>query len=101
MVFYPVAKKSEIPLGEAKVIELGERQIALFNLKSAYYAIDNICPHSAGPLAMGAVEDKLVYCPWHGWPFNLEDGQSPTIPSACVETFKVKIEGDEIFIEIN
>lgn len=57
-----------------------------------YYAIRNRCPHQGGPLCLGRLLDAAVShvpgearlkdeapmlaCPWHGWEYQLDTGQS-------------------------
>lgn len=95
-----IAKTSEVIEGEGKSVEVGDQQIALFKVKNSYHAIDNICPHQGGPLSQGCIEEGIVMCPWHGWEFDVKTGESPSMPSASVSCFPVKVEGDDILIEV-
>jgi nitrite reductase/ring-hydroxylating ferredoxin subunit len=38
-------------------------QIALFNVDSQFFALDNTCTHRGGPLADGEVSGHEVTCP--------------------------------------
>ncbi|HXG67785.1 MAG TPA: non-heme iron oxygenase ferredoxin subunit [Blastocatellia bacterium] len=100
--FVKVANKSDIPPGEGVVVEVNGRPIAVFNVNGEFYALDNTCVHRGGPLGDGFVDPQnlTVQCPWHGWTFHLASGQSPVRPGACVETFEVKVEGDEVKIAL-
>lgn len=102
-MFVKVAKVSDLTSGESMCVEVAGNLIALFNLGGEYYALDNTCPHRGGPLSEGRLDEtaRTVQCPWHGWMFNCVTGVSPNIPVARVQKFDVKVEGDEILVEID
>ena len=93
-----VASKSEIAPGTGKKVEVDGKEIAVFNIDGNFFAIDEMCPHRGGPLSEGSVEDGVVTCPWHGWEFNVKDGTTPVNPSAKLNCYQVKIEGDDILV---
>ncbi|MFD1600022.1 Rieske (2Fe-2S) protein [Halobellus rarus] len=94
-----VASVGEIEAGEASVVDVDGEQIALFHVNDAYFALSNVCPHQGGPLGQGRVEDECVYCPWHGWQFDVESGEhvqgDDTVP-----TYEVVVEDDEIHVRV-
>lgn len=99
--FVKVATKSEIADQSAKSVEIGDRQIALFNLGDRIYAIDDTCPHNGGPLSEGSVEGEEVECPWHGSRFNIKTGEVTAQPALeNVATYNVRVSGDDIEIEL-
>ena len=98
--FQKVAKMNEIPNGSGKVIEVSGREVALFNCDGKFYAIDNICVHQGGPLGEGYLEGTVVTCPWHGWQYDVTSGVNPVESSIRTSTFQVKVEGEDILIEV-
>ncbi len=38
------------------------------------HAISDTCSHVGGPLHEGAIEDKVVVCPWHASRFDIRTG---------------------------
>jgi NAD(P)H-dependent nitrite reductase small subunit len=96
--FVPVATLDEMPPGSRKMVVLGSREIALFNVAGAFYAIENTCPHQGGPLVEGWLEDTIVTCPWHAWCFDLRDGKMTLGDFATVDAFEVQIEGEVVSI---
>jgi nitrite reductase [NAD(P)H] small subunit len=72
-----------IPPREGRAVSLAGREIAIFNLGPStdlgagdrFLAVDNRCPHKAGPLADGIVTGASVVCPLHTWKISLEDGR--------------------------
>jgi nitrite reductase (NADH) small subunit len=72
-----------IPPREGRAVSLAGREIAIFNLGPStelgagnrFLAVDNQCPHKAGPLADGIVTGMSVVCPLHTWKISLVDGR--------------------------
>ncbi|MCC2316075.1 nitrite reductase (NAD(P)H) small subunit [Cellulomonas sp. zg-B12] len=65
----------EIPLGEGRAYAVGDRQVAVFRLRSgALRALDAVCPHRGGPLADGQIDADVVVCPLHAHVFDLRSG---------------------------
>ena len=83
-------------------MKVDDREIAIFNLGDRFLAIDNHCPHQGGPLADGIVSGSTVVCPLHAWKIDLAGGgvQRPTDMTACVETFRTRVEGGVIMVEV-
>lgn len=99
--FIKVARLGEIAVGQAKLIEMGGREIALFNVGGAIHAIDNSCTHVGGPLCEGELEGAEVTCPWHGAVFDVTTGAALGPPaSSPVSRYNVRIEGSDIEVEI-
>lgn len=98
--FVRVASAKDIPKGEGRMFEVGDRQIAVFNCKGTFYAIDNLCEHQGGPLAEGELEGTSVTCPWHGWVYDVTSGASEDDPDTCVARFEVKLEGDDLLVAV-
>jgi nitrite reductase (NADH) small subunit len=98
--FVRVAKVSEVPSEKGKVVRVEGKEVALFNAGGSIYAIDNVCPHEGGPLGDGVVRDGVVTCPWHLWKFDVRNGgmKGSSIKVGC---FPVKVEGDEVLLDVS
>lgn len=109
MARHVVAPAEELPAGARKLVEIGGRRIAIFNVGGALYAILDRCPHQGGSLYRGALTGlvessepgeyrysrpgEIVRCPWHGWEYDLATGQSWCDPRRMrVKTYEVEIE---------
>jgi nitrite reductase (NADH) small subunit len=95
-----VAQTQDIPPGEAKVYYVRGREIAVFNIKGRFYAVDNLCPHQGGPLVAGEVKEEVVTCPWHKWQFHLPTGLSPVNSSVSARIYPVELVNDEVRIRM-
>jgi nitrite reductase/ring-hydroxylating ferredoxin subunit len=98
--FVKLAVLEELPVGAAKEVEVEGRVIALFNVDGQISAIDGICPHQGGPLADGPLEGTTVVCPWHGWQFDVRTGKSPLGPKIKQTVYEVKVEGQDVLVEV-
>jgi nitrite reductase (NADH) small subunit/3-phenylpropionate/trans-cinnamate dioxygenase ferredoxin subunit len=96
--FHRVAKVSEIPSQSGKTVSAGEREVAVFNLNGAFYAMDDFCPHRGASLGAGFLEGEKVFCPWHCFDFHLKTGACEIAPGLRVQTYEVKVEGEEVFV---
>jgi nitrite reductase (NADH) small subunit/3-phenylpropionate/trans-cinnamate dioxygenase ferredoxin subunit len=95
--FVTVAKVGDIPEGEGRSFQVGDRLVALFQQQGKYFAIDDLCPHMGASLGAGYLDETgVVTCPWHAWRFCVANGKWADNPRLGVDTFEVRILGDEI-----
>ncbi len=111
--FVTVATVGDIPEGEGRTVQLGNRPVAIFLYQGNYMAIDDLCPHQGASLGAGSIdchdetedetdcneaprEGPTVSCPWHAWRFRLSDGKWADNPRLGVETFETRVVGEAI-----
>jgi nitrite reductase/ring-hydroxylating ferredoxin subunit len=69
----------DLPEGSCKTIELsGGHELALYHVNGEFYASENFCPHKGAPLAAGTLCDHVIECEWHGWQFDVRNGECLT-----------------------
>jgi nitrite reductase/ring-hydroxylating ferredoxin subunit len=93
--------KDEMAEGEGRMVDIDGRRIALFKVGGEYHAVENTCPHRGGPLGEGTLEGTVVTCPWHGRRFDLVTGASPSHPELSIETYHLKMELNDILVELD
>lgn len=96
-----VCSMADCPPGAARELVAGDRIIALFHVENRFFALDGICPHQGGPLGKGQLCGCVVTCPWHGWQFDVTSGQHQSIPSLGQPSLPVKVEGDDVFVDLD
>jgi 3-phenylpropionate/trans-cinnamate dioxygenase ferredoxin subunit len=97
-----VAKIDDVPVGKIKVVETGERRIALCNYGGKIYAIADECTHDRGPLDQGELIGGEVECPRHGARFDIATGRATRLPAVRpVKTYPVTVNGGSIAVEID
>jgi len=94
-----VASTDDLDDGESAVVSAGDAEVALFNVEGDFHALKNVCPHQGGPLGKGRVEDACVYCPWHGWQFDVTTGEHVQ-SDAAAERYEVVVDGDDVYVRL-
>jgi 3-phenylpropionate/trans-cinnamate dioxygenase ferredoxin subunit len=137
MARHVVCAVKDLPSGQRRVLSVRGREIVVFNHGGEFFALLNKCPHEGGRLGcgklVGLVESnepgtyrysrrgEFLKCPWHGWEFDIRNGQSWCDPSKIktrtypvvveagtelakgpyvLEKFDVSIEQDYVVIEV-
>jgi len=102
-----VGTTDDFPIDGGATIKYGQSQIAIFNCttRGEWYATQNMCPHKkAFVLARGMIGDAngvpKVACPLHKKTFSLESGESLSDPEYKIDTFPVRIEGNDVYLEL-
>ena len=95
-----VAASEDVPVGQGRVVEAGGKDLALFNIDGAFYAIDNACVHRGGPLGEGDLEGTIVLCPWHAWRWDVTTGANANNPAVKMACFPVTVEDGVVFVEL-
>jgi nitrite reductase/ring-hydroxylating ferredoxin subunit len=99
-----VAACADIPEGEIRQVQLGERQIALYHLPGGEFrATDDLCTHGQAFLSEGWLTDEgHVECPLHGGCFDTRTGEPTMAPCEIpIRTYEVRIDGEDIFLVEN
>ena len=100
--YVPVAKTDQIPKGKVIVVEPDGHRIALCNVDGQFYAIDDVCTHDGGSLDQGELDGASIECPRHGGRFDVRTGHVVALPPVRpVGTYPVRVEGDNIAVEID
>ncbi|HUQ93383.1 MAG TPA: Rieske (2Fe-2S) protein [Bryobacteraceae bacterium] len=100
MAFQPVCTVSQLPPGTLVDVTINDKQLAICNIEGTIHAMDGICPHRNGPLGQGALHGTMVVCPWHAWEFDCTTGRHDYNPSLRLETYAVKVAGDDILVDL-
>jgi nitrite reductase (NADH) small subunit len=100
MAFTRICKITDLKAGCAKGVEINGNSVALFNIDGSYHAINDICGHRGGPLSEGELDGTTVICPWHGWRYNVTNGENELLPALPTEKYQLKVEDDDILIDL-
>lgn len=90
---------SEIPENRAKMLIVNGQNIALFKYDGKLSAVHNLCKHQNGPLSEGKIIDGCITCPWHGYQYLPENGQSPPPFEEKVSTYDVRVQGTKVYVD--
>jgi Fe-S cluster biogenesis protein NfuA/nitrite reductase/ring-hydroxylating ferredoxin subunit len=60
----------------------------------------NACTHLGSPLERSKVENGIITCSSHGFQYNLETGECLTAPDVPLQSYPVRIKGDNVFVKM-
>ena len=101
MSYLKVTKTSEVKEGKGSLFRLKNRTFAIYKINGKFMAIDDICNHKGFSLCSGTLmEGGIVSCSGHGWRYKISSGENLTLPGLDLEVYKLKIEGEDILIDI-
>jgi nitrite reductase (NADH) small subunit len=114
-----VGDVSEFPEGSHKVVNVGRREIGVFNIRGKFYGLPNVCPHQTGPLCEGKAttgtlvarkeddwkfrwdyEGEIVACPWHGLEYHVPTGRCLAFPNIKVRRYEVVTEEGKVKVRL-
>jgi len=95
-----VARVDQVPVGRGWPVTVNGKELALFNVNGTVYAMDDTCLHQGLSLAMGELDGPIVTCRGHGWRYDVRTGNTTHVLDYGVETYPVKIEGDDIMVSL-
>jgi nitrite reductase/ring-hydroxylating ferredoxin subunit len=114
-----VAKSSEFPDGERRIVFVGDNEIGVFRHEGEFYAYSNFCLHQGGPacegLTIAKVEERIMpdktsrgmyfsdtdmhfVCPWHGMEYNMKTGTCVSDPKLKLKRYQILQKGDEVYV---
>lgn len=103
--FVKIGNVSEFPEGKMKKVTVKGKDLLVANINGEIYSIDDICTHAECSLADGFLRGDVVTCPCHLAQFNVKTGKKVANPAtgqniADEPAFKVKVEKNEVFVEV-
>ena len=97
-----VCSVNDLKAGDAYPKAVQGKSLALFlHGDGRIFAIDAVCPHAAGPLEEGKMDNCEVICPLHDYRFDLATGRCSTDPEFTVKTYPVVVEENQVWVEIH
>jgi nitrite reductase/ring-hydroxylating ferredoxin subunit len=101
---------------EADGVELG-----LFKVRGRLHAYENRCRHQGGPVCTGEVigrweavlrsdgtiagegfvdDEVRVACPWHGWEYDLENGECTADRRFRLRSFPIRVRDGDVYVRV-
>jgi sulfoxide reductase heme-binding subunit YedZ len=96
--FAYVCNVSDIEDSRAKIFCIDKERIAVYRHENKLFAVHNVCKHQGGPLGEGKIIDGCITCPWHGYQYLPQNGQSPPPFQEKVSTYDVKVIEDKVWL---
>ena len=99
--WHPVADADDIAPEEPIKVQIGDEEIALYNVGGEIHATSNICTHAFASMVDGFQEDDVIECPLHGGRFEIKSGKALCAPvTQDLQTFEVKVEDGKVYVKV-
>ena len=96
-----VGQVEEIPRMGARVVQLGDGNIAVFRTAAdEFFALQDQCPHRGGPLSQGIVHGRKVACPLHDWKIHLDSGLAVAPDEGCAASYPVRVKDGRVYLSL-
>ncbi|WP_271600876.1 MULTISPECIES: non-heme iron oxygenase ferredoxin subunit [unclassified Bradyrhizobium] len=101
MAWQQVTTRDKVSPETPFAFTIGERNFALYQVASTYYALDNVCPHAFALMSDGFVEGDTVECPLHGALFHIPSGRCLGPPAdADLRSYPVRLDDEQILVDV-
>jgi nitrite reductase/ring-hydroxylating ferredoxin subunit len=113
---HAVVSEGSIDVGERLITTIDGIEVGLFRTEDGYFAAANFCPHQGGPLCEGLLsgtvtvnsdydlqytsDSEILFCPWHGWEFDLKTGDHLAQTGLKVPTFETIVKDGKVHVRI-
>jgi nitrite reductase/ring-hydroxylating ferredoxin subunit len=95
-----VGSADDIPDGKRKIIDVHGLSIGVFHHNGNWVALHNSCLHRGGPVCKGELDADTLTCPWHGYQYDVRDGQLLLDPSAHLTQYPVSVRDGDVFVQV-
>ncbi len=92
--------------GKIKGVTVQGHDYVITNVDGSLYAIDGLCPHAKAKMAGGKLEGNVITCPKHSAEYDVKTGKNlkkPHFPFAKgvdIPSYKVLIEGQDVYLDL-
>ena len=102
MTFVDIGTLDDIPERGARLVKTRAGTVAVFRTSAGQvYAVEDKCPHLAGPLSQGIVHGGRVTCPLHNLVIDLASGAAEGPDGGCVRTYPVQLREGRIHLGLD
>ena len=96
-----VASTDDIEEEDVLGVNVEGTAVAVYNVKGAFYATENVCTHAFAFLSEGIVIDDIIECPVHQGRFHIPTGKPKGAPvSVALDTYATKVENGKIYVRL-
>ena len=98
--WYRIGPADDIELGSLRGARIQGHRVCIGRAELGFFAVEDTCPHAGGSLSTGLIDGREIVCPLHVWGFDVETGESPEDPNCPLRVYPVRVEGDELEIQL-
>jgi carboxymethylenebutenolidase len=97
-----VCALEELVDNSVQLVTVARRKVALCRIGDEIFALEDACPHFAGPLSEGKMHAgrRELICPWHRMRFGLTDGCSITNRELVAKTYPATVQDGRVYVTL-
>jgi naphthalene 1,2-dioxygenase system ferredoxin subunit len=96
------AALADVPVGDVIGVQVGGKDIALYEVEGEVFATDNICTHGHARMSDGFLEGREIECPLHQGKFDVCSGKALCAPlTENIKTYAVRIENMRVVLKLD
>jgi nitrite reductase (NADH) small subunit len=113
-----VGTVDEFTSSALKIVDIDGVEVGIVRMNNGEFrAVRNICPHRGAPICKGFIggtwppsdaenlkydlDGQVLVCPWHGFEFNLNDGQELfQTPATRLRMYPITTKGDDVYVAV-
>jgi nitrite reductase (NADH) small subunit len=112
-----VGKIEDFPDRKITIREIDGTSVGIFRDGEDFSAMLNICPHRAAPVCQGlmggtmlpsgpgefvyGMEGLVLRCPWHGWEFDVRNGESVgPVDKRNLTMLAIEVEEGDVYLDV-
>ena len=93
---------NDFPEGDVTAVNVGGKEVALYEVEGEIFATDNLCTHGAARMSDGFLEGKEIECPLHQGKFDVCTGKALCAPlTENIRVYPVRIENKRVFLNMS
>ena len=86
---------------DVTMVEVGNRQLAIYDASDSLYATQALCSHAGARLCDGYFEGHIVECPLHQGGFDIRDGRALYPPATRnLRVYPVKVVDGRVLVKV-
>ena len=118
---YRVGSTELVPEAAGLLVRIEGIEIGVFRSHGEFRAYENRCAHQGGPVCTGVIIGKVektvapdgtvsrdhesteqihLICPWHGWEYDLSNGECATDRRYKLRQFPVEVVDGQVFVSL-
>jgi nitrite reductase (NADH) small subunit len=111
-----LGKIEEFPDRKITIREIDGTSVGIFRDGEEFSAMLNICPHRAAPVCQGlmggtmlpsgpgefvyGMDGLVLRCPWHGWEFDVRNGESVgPVDKRNLTMLAIEVEDGDVYVD--
>jgi nitrite reductase (NADH) small subunit len=114
-----VGRVDDFTDGRRVMIQVGGRDVFVFEREGRFFAFENRCLHMGGPVGEGMLIGKVeavldenralvrerfstsdihIVCPWHGWEYDIDTGVCAADRRIRLRRFEAVQRGEDVYV---